>query len=417
MAIMAEIIAIGTELLLGQIANTNGQWISQQLASRGIGVYYHQVVGDNEQRVLDVLKQAHQRSKLIIITGGLGPTEDDLTKEMVAQFVRKDLVEDQAILAKIKAYFEQSNRQITENNYKQAMVIEGATTIPNPYGTAPGLIVPYQSSHFILLPGVPSEMKHMMTESVLPFLETTYSLNEVIVSKMLRCIGIGESQLETYVKDLIEAQSNPTIAPLAADGEVALRLTAKAESAERANQLITEKEKEISARIGQYIYSSNDQSLNETIVELLKEKNETIAVAESLTGGKFSDALVSVPGASQVFKGSIVSYALEAKIEVLGIDQAIIEEYGTVSEQTAYQMAKQAKKKFNTTYGISFTGVAGPESVEGKPVGTVYLCLYQSDESYEVKLINYSNNREIIRQRTIKKGFELIYNNLTAGNF
>lgn len=410
--VKAEIIAIGTELLLGQIANTNGQWISQKLASKGVHVFHHHVVGDNHDRILNVLKESHERSDVIVITGGLGPTDDDLTKEVVAEFVGGDLIEDTAVLSKIKSYFNETNRVMTENNYKQAKVIEGAKVIPNKFGTAPGIIVSHQSRYFILLPGVPSEMKQMMTNSVLPFLEETYNLSEVIVSKMIRCIGIGESQLEMELKDLIEEQSNPTIALLSMEGEVAVRLTANASSEKIANDLIETKAEELITRIGQYIYGFDDQSLNMTIVQMLKEKQQSIAGAESLTGGKFSDAMVSIPGASEVFKGSIVSYSTESKVNILGVKQSFIDEFGTISEETAFHMAKQAKEKLKATYGISFTGVAGPEPSEGKPVGTVYICLYKSDSDYQIETIQYKNNRESIRNRAIKKGLELVFNYL-----
>ncbi|WP_440895386.1 competence/damage-inducible protein A [Amphibacillus sp. Q70] len=412
MMINAEIVAVGTELLLGQIANTNAQWISQQLAARGISVYHHQVVGDNEGRMSDVFKHALRRSQLIFITGGLGPTDDDISREVVAKLVDQHLIEDEQILAGITAYFARTNRQMSENNYKQAKIIKGAEVIPNSIGTAPGMIVPYQEARFILLPGVPSEMKQMMIETVLPYLEEIYALQDVIVSKMLRCVGIGESQLEMQLKELIAEQTNPTIAPLASDGEVALRLTAMADSTEKAKHLIEQKEQEIKTIAGKYIYGSDDQTLNEVVVQLLKESGQSISSAESLTGGRFADSLVSISGASHVFQGSIVSYTSDAKENVLGIEHSIIEQHGMVSEQTAYQMAKLTKEKFNTTYGISFTGVAGPAILENKAVGTVYICLYRSAQDYQIEVFDFPKNRELIRNRSVKKGLELVYNKL-----
>ncbi|WP_017471949.1 competence/damage-inducible protein A [Amphibacillus jilinensis] len=407
--IQAEIVAVGTELLLGQIANTNAQWISQQLAIRGISVYYHHVVGDNEKRFLEVLQSATQRSDLILITGGLGPTDDDLTRETVAQFVGKQLVESKQALADIEAYFKRSNRVMATNNRKQAHVIPGATIIPNRSGTAPGMIVPHQDCHLILMPGVPDEMKGMMEDTVFPYLEDRLTLNDVITSKMLRFIGIGESELEMKVKHLIEQQTNPTIAPLATDGEVALRLTAKAESADGANQLINVAQQQIEKVVGDYIYGVNDQTINQVIVNWLNRNQQTIAAAESLTGGRFADAMVSVPGAGHVFKGSIVSYTPDAKVAVLDIDQSILDQYGMVSEHCAYQMAKHAKNKFDATYGISFTGVAGPDELEGKDVGTVYICFYHSEDNYKIEQFSFPKNREIVRNRSVKKGLALIY--------
>jgi len=409
MTIKAEIVAVGTELLLGQITNTNGQWISEKLATKGIGVYFHQVVGDNKARIKSTLSQALDRSDLIFITGGLGPTDDDLTREIVAELVGQELIENDEILAQLKQYFEQTNRVMSKNNYKQAQVIAGAQVIPNPIGTAPGMMVEYQSSLLILMPGVPSEMKYMMTEYVLPFLEKNYQLKEVIVSKMLRCIGIGEAQLETKVKNLIEQQSNPTIAPLAADGEVALRLTALASSKAEANRLIEAKETELQALIGSYIYGSDEQTLAEVVIDRLKEKNQTIAGAESLTGGKFADQIVSIPGSSRIFNGSLISYTEDAKISALGVNRSTIDQYGMVSKQTAYEMAKRAQEVFNSTYGISFTGVAGPDLLEGQPVGTVFVCLYHSDSDYFIEKFHFSKPRNIIRSLSVKKGLEMIY--------
>lgn len=410
--VKAEIIAVGTELLLGQIANTNAQWISQQLATKGIGVYYHQVVGDNRERLLSVLAEAVKRSNLILISGGLGPTDDDLTRETVAEFVGQNLSEDEEALTQVERYFQRTNREMTVNNRKQAQLITGATLIPNKVGTAPGMIVDFQGSTIVMMPGVPSELKNMMTASVLPYLSDRFELNDVIVSKMLRFIGIGESQLETEVKSLIEQQSNPTIAPLASDGEVALRLTAKAGSVARANQLITATQAELEALVGSYIYGYDDQSLSEVVIDLLTKQSATVAAAESLTGGRFADAFVTIPGAGHVLKGSIVSYTPDAKVNVLGIDQTIIELHGMVSEQCALQMAKQAKEKFNTTYGISFTGVAGPDQLEGKEPGTVYICLYQSEDNYLLQLYHFPKNRELVRNRSVKKGLELLYQTL-----
>ncbi|BAM47568.1 competence/damage-inducible protein A [Amphibacillus xylanus] len=409
MDMQAEIVAVGTELLLGQIANTNGQWISSQLATKGIGVYFHQVVGDNHERLKSVIIQALERSNLILITGGLGPTDDDLTREVVSEVVGKKLIENEAVLADIKDYFNRTNRPMSENNSKQALVIDGAVVIRNPIGTAPGMLIEYQQSLIVLMPGVPSEMKNMVTDSILPYLEEKYQLNDVIESKMLRCIGIGESQLETEVKDLIENQTNPTIAPLAADGEVALRITAKASSKESAKQLIETMETEIHNRIGQYIYGSDDQKLIDVIINQLKKENATIAGAESLTGGKFADQFVSIPGSSQVFNGSLVSYSNSAKINALGVNQATIDQYGVVSKQTAYEMAKQAKRAFNSTYALSFTGVAGPEPLEGQPVGTVYICLYHNENDYQTHTCHFSKPRNIVRELAVKRGLELIY--------
>lgn len=406
----AEIIGVGTELLLGQISNTNAQWISDQLARVGISVYHHQVVGDNLTRTRDAFALAAKRSDIIFVTGGLGPTDDDLTREALQLLTGKELLESETVLATIQDYFSKSNRTMTENNRKQAKVFPDAVVIPNHSGTAPGMIVPYQESYFILMPGVPNEMKKMMEDSVLPYLRENFALKDVIKSKMMRFIGIGESQLETLVRELIDEQSNPTIAPLATDGEVALRITAKANTNRLADQLIEQTENDLKDIVGDYYYGADQMTINEAVCSLLKTQGLSISAAESLTGGKFADAIVSIPGASTVFEGSIVSYTPNAKQSVLGVSNKTIVDFGVVSEWCALEMAKQAKSKFDTDIGISFTGVAGPNSLENKQVGTVYISIYQTESNYLTKCFHFSKNRELIRERSVKKGLELLYN-------
>ena len=405
----AEIIGVGTELLLGQIANTNAQFISEQLAKTGISIYYHQAVGDNLSRVKDSFKQAATRSDFVFVTGGLGPTEDDLTREAFQALTGKQLEENGQIIEKISNYFKKTNRKMSANNRKQAQIFTDAVIIPNQVGTAPGMIVCYQQSLFIFMPGVPKEMKAMMLNFVLPYLKENFKLENLIKSKMLKFIGISESQLETDVKVLIDKQENPTIAPLASDGEVALRITAKADSEIIADQLIEKAENEIKAQVGHYFYGYDDTTINETVLHMLAEKNLTIASAESLTGGLFADALVSVPGASQTFMGSIVSYEETTKSSVLGVSEHTVNTEGTVSEACAYEMAKQVSIKFDASIGISFTGVAGPDKSEGKEVGTVFISIYQGESRVLTKSFYFPGERDVIRKRTVKKGLELIY--------
>lgn len=405
----AEIIGVGTELLLGQIANTNAQWISEQLANQGISVYYHQVVGDNLSRTRDVFASAAQRSDLVFVTGGLGPTEDDLTREALQQLTQKPLIEKASVLKEIEAYFVKRNREMTMNNRKQAQVFADAVVIPNHVGTAPGMIVPFNTSHFIIMPGVPSEMKVMMTEFVLPYLRENFALKDLIKSKMLKFIGIGESQLETKVQKIISQQSNPTIAPLASNGEVALRITAKAQEENEADALIDQAKNLLLRYLGDYYYGDDQTTMTDVVVQQLKSKNLTIAAAESLTGGRFSDEILSIPGTSQVFKGSIVSYTNDAKRDVLGVSETTITSEGTVSEQCAKEMARQAKIKFGASIGISFTGVAGPDSVENKEVGTVFISVYQSEDAHLTEGFHFSKERDMIRNRTVKKGLEILH--------
>lgn len=412
----AEIIGVGTELLLGQIANTNAQWISEVLANQGISVYYHQVVGDNEKRLFDTFSLAANRSDLVFVTGGLGPTDDDLTRDVLSDFTGKTLYQDAHVVEQLEVFFKKRGRGMSLNNMKQANVIEGATLIRNEAGTAPGMIVRHQQTTFIIMPGVPNEMKKMMEDTVLPYLRETFDLEDVILSKMIRFIGIGESQLEMEVKDLIDAQTNPTIAPLASDGEVALRITAKAKTAHKAQQLNKQIEDALYLRVGQYIYGYNQETIAEVVVQGLKDQELTLSAAESLTGGKFSDAMISVPGASHVFKGGVVSYSNNVKIEALGVKKETIMQHGAVSEQTALEMARQVKHLLNTDVSVSFTGVAGPDHLEGHAPGTVYICFYQSDEHYRLEKFEFVNHRELIRARAVKKALEWLHIFLQSNN-
>lgn len=405
----AEVIGVGTELLLGQISNTNGQWISSQLADKGISVFYHQVVGDNLERVKTSFSTAADRSDLVFVTGGLGPTDDDLTREAFQALTGKKLEENDQIIEKISSYFKRTNRQMSRNNRKQAQMFTDAIIIPNQEGTAPGMIVTYKKAQFIFMPGVPREMKAMMTDFVLPYLKENFDLKTIIKSRMLKFIGISESQLETDLKAIIDQQDNPTIAPLATDGEVALRITAKADTEANANRMIEKTEAEIKHIVGHYFYGYDDTTINHTVLRLLLENNLTIAAAESLTGGRFADALVSIPGAGEVFKGSIVSYASSSKVDVLGIPEHVIEKKGVVSEACSNEMAIRVREKFDASIGISFTGVAGPDPAEGKEVGTVFISIMQEGKEVVTKSYYFHGGRNTIRNRSVKKGMELLY--------
>ncbi|MFB1049505.1 competence/damage-inducible protein A [Paraliobacillus sp. JSM ZJ581] len=405
----AEIIGVGTELLLGQIANTNAEWISEKLANLGINTFYHQVVGDNMDRVIGCFKEASSRSDLVFVTGGLGPTEDDLTKEAFGKLSNKELVLNEQVLAAISNFFKKNKRQMTTNNHRQAMAFKDAVIIPNSIGTAPGMITTYNGCTFILMPGVPREMKKMMTTFVMDYLKDHFMLQDIIRSRMLRFIGIGESQLEDKIQTIISKQDNPTIAPLATDGEVAIRITAKAETTEQANQLIQQQEDELLQIVGDHFYGYDDRTIEQAVLSLLQEKNQTIAGAESLTGGLFSDAMVANPGASDVFLGSIVSYAVNAKRNVLGVSDTTIENDGVVSRKCAEEMAKKTSDKFNSDIAISFTGVAGPNNLEGKEVGTVFISIYFAKANVQTSEFYFSGDRNYIRKRSVKKGFELLY--------
>lgn len=405
----AEIVAVGTELLLGQIANTNAQWLSEQLATYGINVYNHTVVGDNLDRVEQTFRLAQSRSDIVIVTGGLGPTEDDLTREGFEQMTGLEILEDKTTMEKIESYFKERNRTMTPNNRKQARVFKGASVLKNNAGMAPGMYVDYQDTHWFFLPGVPREMKQISSEELFPFLENLTGKQQVIQSTVLKFIGIGESNLEHELTDMIHGQTNPTIAPLAQDQGVVIRVTASASSKEDAQKLVADKKQEILARIGEYCFGEDDQTIENKVIELLAEKEKTIGAAESLTGGLFSSNLVSAAGASNVFAGSLITYQTSAKESLLDLSPEWIAEYGVVSKECAEKMAEQAAFKLNTPMAISFTGVAGPDTQEEKPVGQVYIAIFDEEKIVESSSILLSGNRNNIRERAALKGFELLY--------
>lgn len=406
----AEIIAVGTELLLGQIANTNAQWISEQLALHGINIYYHSVVGDNLKRVQNTFTLAGKRSDIVIITGGLGPTDDDLTREAFQLISGLSILEHKPSMDKIAAFFMNNNLIMTPNNRKQARIFENSFVIDNKVGMAPGMIVEHEDTIWVFLPGVPREMKAMMIDGVIPYLTNILQFNEVIKSYVLRFIGIGESKLEHDLKEIIDQQQNPTIAPLAQDNGVVIRLTAKAESETEANRLLEDTKQEILKKVGPYYYGTNEETLERTILKKLESKKLKIASAESLTGGKFIERLISVPGASQVCKGSIVCYDTSVKREVLKVPDNIIEKYGTVSAECALEMAKNVAQILDASIGISFTGIAGPDMVEGKPAGTVYISIYVKGGEHIVEKYEFIGSREGIRNRAVLKGYETLWN-------
>ncbi|MED4904162.1 competence/damage-inducible protein A [Parageobacillus thermoglucosidasius] len=410
----AEIIAVGSELLLGQIANTNAQFLSAQLAELGINVYFHTVVGDNADRLEKAVKVAQTRANLIIFTGGLGPTKDDLTKETIARLLQRELVIDKEALHSIEAYFARTGRTMTENNKKQALVLQGSTVFRNEHGMAPGMAMTVGAITYMLLPGPPKEMQPMFSKYGRPFLMEKLDRHERIESRVLRFFGIGESQLETEIEDLIEQQSNPTIAPLAGDGEVTLRLTAKHHSEIEAKKLLDQTEQAILARVGRYFYGYNDDTLFKNTVKLLKEKKKTVAAAESLTGGLFLTELTAIPGASQVVRGGVVCYTNEVKEKVLHVPASVLATDGAVSERCAKLLAENVRALCGADIGISFTGVAGPDPLEGKPVGTVYIGISTSENETDVHALALSGPRDAIRTRTAKYGCSIILKKLAA---
>ena len=409
----AEIIAVGTEILTGQIVNTNAQFLSEKLAEIGVDVYFQTAVGDNEARLLSLLEIASQRSNLVILTGGLGPTEDDLTKQTLAKFLGKDLVFDPQAQEKLDIFFaHRPDYARTPNNERQAQIVEGATPLPNETGLAVGGVSEVDGVTYVVLPGPPSELKPMVLNQLLPKLMTGTKL----YSRVLRFFGIGESQLVTILADLIDHQTDPTLAPYAKTGEVTLRLSTKAVSQEKADQALDILENQILDRqtfegisLRDICYGYGEEtSLASVVVEELKKRQKSITAAESLTAGLFQATLADFSGVSAIFNGGFVTYSLEEKSKMLDISEQELKEYGVVSEFTARKMAEQARIKTQSDYGVSLTGVAGPDSLEGHPAGTVFIGLAHAKGTEVIKANIAGRSRADVRQIAVMHAFNLV---------
>ena len=393
----AELISIGTELLLGDIVNTNAQFLAKELATLGIDVYHQCVIGDNEERVLRAFKEAFDRCDIIITTGGLGPTQDDLTKELGAKYFNKKMILHEPSLEWIKKYLDIKDEEALEANKKQAYFPEGATILPNEKGTAPGAIISENNKTLIILPGPPKEMKSMFNNHVVKYLSDM--TGEVIKSKTLRIFGIGESLMAKKINDIIQNSTNPTVAPYAKDYEVTLRVTAKEKNEEKCEALINPKCEEIKSILGEYIYGEGETSLDTVVAELLYKKKLSISTAESCTGGMVAATLISYPGISDVFKEGAVTYSNEAKMKRLGVKEETLNNFGAVSEETAREMAEGISREAKTDIGISTTGIAGPGGgTEEKPVGLVYIgvCI---KGNVIVEKFNFTGDREAVRKK------------------
>lgn len=408
----AEIIAVGTEILLGQIVNTNAAYLSQYLTNLGFDIYHQEVVGDNEERLLKVLDEASQRSDLVVVCGGLGPTEDDLTKQTVAKYVGKPLVYDEEALAHVIDFFKYSKKPMTENNKQQALTIEGAKTIQNNAGLACGLLYEKKRTHYLLLPGPPSEMKAMAEDGVTPLLREILPNHTKLVSRYLRFIGIGESRLVTDLKELIDNQTNPTIAPYAKSNEVMLRITAKCDSEEQGNQMLDVMEKEIDQLVGDYFYGYGENlTMEEVVVSLLKEKQQTLTVVEGLTGGLCQNRLTDIPGSSSVYPGGFITYSAKSKADLLGLSVEELDSKGIYNQQTVEQLAIQGSNRMTTDYALAIIGIAGPTNEEDQPVGTLYLALKTPTKVLsETMIIN--RERDYIRDGAVKHAFNLLRKHL-----
>lgn len=409
---IVEVINTGTELLLGDILNTNFQYLSKALNQKGFDVLYQTTVGDNETRLREVLKIAIARADIIVTTGGLGPTRGDITKEMVASALDLPLELDQETLEKINQFFIHRGICMPENNVKQAMIPQGAHILKNDAGTAPGLAVEADDKLIILLPGPPNEMKHVCTEQMLPFLEEHFSQQGIIHSKVLRLKGIGESTVAEKLDDIIMSQTNPTIAIYARSGEIIIRITAKSIDYAMAEAMIAEMEAEVRKRLENNIYGVDNESLAKKLGEELLKRNSTISFAESCTGGLASSMLTDIPGSSEYLLGSVVSYSNEAKAKVINVSEDSLKKYGAVSEQVAREMAAGVRNLFNTTLGVGITGIAGPGggSIE-KPVGLVYMAI-ASEKGIVCQKHKFNGSRTDNKLRSVLAAFSLALDKL-----
>lgn len=401
----SEIIAVGTELLLGQIVNTNAQYLSQKLAEYGIDVYFQTVVGDNPQRLRQAIEVGRSRADLLIFTGGLGPTQDDLTKDVLAAYLNRGLLIHEPSMAKIEDLFLSRGVHMVESNRRQALMIEGCVPLDNNAGLAVGNGLSVDGTHYLLLPGPPKEMKPMMEEAGAKWLQTVLGNEQPLHSRLLKFAGIGESNLEAKLIHLIERQNDPTIAPYASEGEVSIRVSTKAPTAEEADIKIDATVELIKEIVGEHLYAQEDIPLEEQVIRLLRASQRKLASAESLSGGLLSELMTSIPGSSGEFAGGVVTYTNHMKHALLGIPMSQLEGEGApgaVSDSTAALMAERVMEIAGADFGLSLTGVAGPAESEGKPVGLVYGALAQRGKPTAVYTMNLRGSRQIIRLRAVK---------------
>lgn len=402
-----ELISVGTELLLGNIVNTNAAYLSEKCADLGLSCFYQSVVGDNEERLSAVLKTALERSDIVILSGGLGPTEDDLTKEVAAKVMGRKLSMHEPSRKRIEEYFIKCNLELTDNNWKQAMMPDGAVVVENENGTAPGVIMEGEGKKVILLPGPPNEMIPMFEKQIMPYLSG--SDLGMIYSQTVKICGVGESKAETMIKDMIDSQTNPTIATYAKNCEVHLRVTAKAKDEKEAKKLVKPVVKELKNRFGPHVYTTNaDITLEKAVVDLLIANKLTVSTVESCTGGMLSARLINVPGISEVYKSGYITYSNKAKRKILGVKKGLLEKKGAVSEEVAREMAKGAAIISKAEVAVSVTGIAGPGGgTEEKPVGLVYIACNVCGK-IKVRKYNFGGNRAKIRETAVSSALILM---------
>lgn len=405
----AEILCVGTELLLGDIVNTNAQYLSQELAALGINVYHQSVVGDNPGRVKEALANAYRNVDLVITTGGLGPTKDDLTKEVIAEYFNKKLEFNEDALKNVESIFKRLGREVTESNKKQAYIPEGAIILQNQCGTAPGCIIEDNEKVLIMLPGPPREMKVMFQQAKNLYLNRRS--DKTLISKVLRVYGLPEAQAADTLDNLLDS-NNPTVAPYAKEHEVTFRVTASANNENEARELMEPIINTIKDRLGEYVYGEDEETLESVVAKILVDRNLTITTAESCTGGLLAGTFINYPGISKVFKEGFITYSNEAKESILGVNKELLVKYGAVSEAVAGEMAKKVAEKAGTDIGLSTTGIAGPDGgTEEKPVGLVYIGCYIKGETI-VKKLTLNGDRQKIRNRTVLEVINLLRMNL-----
>ena len=406
----AEVVAVGTELLLGQIADENARWMSERLAALGVDVLHHQVVGDNLERIVAALQLAASRSDAVLVTGGLGPTQDDITRDAIAALLDVPLVHHGEIERLLRAKFDGIGREMPGNNLRQAQVPQGCRYITPIRGTAPGLIAELSGCRIYAMPGVPLEMVEMMEGTVLPEVASLTG-EAAIVSRTILCTGIGESRVAEILDDLFRALSNPTVAYLASSGEVSVRLTAKAETADEAERIIEPVAGEVVARLGDVVFTTNGESLEEVVLRLLRERRCTLACAESITGGGVGARLTSVAGASDWFVGSAVTYSAGSKEAVLGVSRETLAGPGQVSEACAREMAAGARRLYSADLALALTGAAGPEPHGGAEPGTVWLALDAGDVRHARGYFS-AGERDRVRRWAEQAGLDLVRRHL-----
>ena len=410
----AEIIAVGTEILTGQITNTNAQFLSEEFAKLGIDVFFQTAVGDNEERLLSIIDLASKRSDLVVLCGGLGPTEDDLTKQTLAKYLGRNLVFDEQASKRLDEFFA-TRPQFTRtaNNERQAQLIEGSTPLQNSTVLAVGGVLEVDGVTYVVLPGPPSELKPMVWDYLVPLLSSDH---KQLYSRVLRFFGIGESQLVTVLSDLIENQTDPTIAPYAKTGEVTLRLSTKADDLETAKAKLDELEHKILAKktlnsipLENLLYGyGDDNSMARVVFDLLKQKHKTITAAESLTAGLFQSSIADFPGSSAVFNGGFVTYSIEEKAKMLQIPLKDLQEHGVVSHFTAEKMAEQSRLLTDADFGIGLTGVAGPDGLEGHPAGTVFIGIATKEKVHSIRVVIGGRSRSDVRHIACLYAFNLV---------